>query len=421
MEHATLVFEALVIASHTNESGTVTHILTYAPMREGKKIRGMQIECFFDSSDTRNAKAYKIGDIVVGKGKLENVVEGFVMLKCEYRDVSVSPNSLANTKWTRDSKFCLKFLSGCLRNARVFEGSTTYYNSTLKTQDITAGTRAYAHGFYAQKRQNPRITCVGCAFKNSLADAGSLGKKNAFFLIINDSSMTKNLNYPKAVLADVPKDMLNSDRLYRLSGEIETFVTDTEGEHDGGHDNPQVFACFSSAVQMQEYIAKNVAEEFNLLDTLHFVLTNFSVNLDCHFDFKWLAKDVLQDKIAEIEHAMCKLGRKPTPCIHGQISPEWPAGLPFPITDDAIPGIQMLVNKPDDATYNDYYDIQKTIIVMPYKKREKFNLSEFVTKGCSISISEDPHIIEGAFRPDKETFEKICDWIRKNMENILKD
>ena len=177
MEHATLAFEALVIALYTDKIGIVTQMLTYAPMREGKTVGGMQIECFFDSSDARNAKAYKIGDIVVGTGRLENVVEGFVMLNCEYRDVSVSPSSLTSTKRIRDSKFCLNFLRRCLRNARVFEGCTSYYNSTLKSQDITAGTRAYVYEFYAQKRPNPRITCVGCAFKNSVADTGSPAKK----------------------------------------------------------------------------------------------------------------------------------------------------------------------------------------------------------------------------------------------------
>ena len=46
MERATLAFEALVIALYTDKSGIVTQMLTYAPMREGKTVGGMQIECF---------------------------------------------------------------------------------------------------------------------------------------------------------------------------------------------------------------------------------------------------------------------------------------------------------------------------------------------------------------------------------------
>lgn len=68
------------------------------------------------------------------------------------------------------------------------------------------------------------------------------------------------------------------------------------------------------------------------------------------------------------------------------------------------------------------FDVDKRsprIMVFPRSKR--WNLFDFVEKGCSISVSDSPAILEGSFRPNARDWELISRWIRLNKEALLKE
>lgn len=151
------------------------------------------------------------------------------------------------------------------------------------------------------------------------------------------------------------------------------------------------------------------------------------------------ARDTLPDVMLLVRDRMDRLGIAPTQRIHGYwgryhlyMTALGPKTTNIPKITIIMPDFATSCHDPDEifkpirnwqkleAVWDNwikYYfsSLPARIFVMPDDLAPEL----FPVEGCSVSIAEEPRILEGPFRPDENTWNLVCQWIRHNVE-VLK-
>lgn len=174
-----------------------------------------------------------------------------------------------------------------------------------------------------------------------------------------------------------------------------------------------------------------------LYDNLYNLLWGTRVGLPTLYP-KRKTVDKMPELLRKLGNLMSNLGVRPENKVHGWWGTYWMPLTSLHPNKSGIPGIVLQfggglfcdegkignVLDPDidwpivESFYSHVRIADKKhpprVIIHPEDESSR----SFFENSCSISFNEEPRILEGVYKPDKEVWEKTCKWIERHLDNF---